>query len=237
MAPRSRQAPLSRDRVLAAAVDLADAEGVAALTMRRLAADLGVEAMALYHHLANKEAVLDGVVERVVEEIRAAVADLGPAGPEQDWRATLRGWFLAARAVMLRHPWAPGLFVSRARVPAALYPYYDQILGTLVGGGFSYRIAHRALHAFGSMTLGFTQEVFTAPAAGAGADRQTADDAPDPMADSMAEMAAALPHLTAMVEHEFHAAEDPTLGWCDSQVEFEFTLDLILDGLDRFRSH
>jgi AcrR family transcriptional regulator len=220
--------PLSRDRVLVAAVALVDAEGLQALTMRRLAADLGVEAMALYYHLPNKEAVLDGVVERVVGEIQAAVAGLDADRSDADWRAQLRRRFLGARDVMLRHPWAPGLFGTRTTVPAGLYAYYDGILGTLVAAGFSYRIGHRALHAFGSMALGFVQETFSPASAGDGS------DVDDPEAE-LAAMADALPHLTAMVAAEFHDAADPTLGWCDSQVEFEFTLDLILDGLERLR--
>ncbi|MBU2665234.1 TetR/AcrR family transcriptional regulator C-terminal domain-containing protein [Actinoplanes bogorensis] len=211
--------PLSRDRVLTAAVALADREGIAALTMRRLAADLGVEAMSLYHHLPAKQALLDGVVETVLAEF------LGTPPDVDDWRARLRGQFLAARAVMLRHPWAPGLIAAGRSVPPSVFAYYDGILATLVAGGFSYHLAHRALHAFGSMPLGFVQEVFSPDAGG---DKTDAD---------LEAMAAALPHITAMVASEIHDAGDPTLGWCDSQTEFEFTLDLLLDGLERLRQN
>jgi hypothetical protein len=110
-------------------------------------------------------------------------------------------------------------------VPGALYAYYDRILGTLVGAGFSYRIAHRALHAFGSMPLGFVQELFSPG--------DSDDTGPDE--SELAAMAEALPHLAAMMAAEMHDAADPMLGWCDSQTEFDFTLDLILDGLERFR--
>ena len=103
-----------------------------------------------------------------------------------------------------------------------MYAYYDGIVATLLHGGFSHRLAHRAVHAFGSMTLGFVQEIFTP----GDADAEKAD---------LAAMAEALPHLTAMVASEVHDAGDPTLGWCDSQAEFEFTLDLLLDGLSRMR--
>ena len=208
--------PLSRDRVLSAAVALADREGIAALTMRRLAADLGVEAMSLYHHLPAKQALLDGVVESVLSEF-------AEAPPEQDWRARLRAQFLSARQVILRHPWAPGLIAASRTVPPTVFAYYDGIIGTLVEGGFSYHLAHRALHTFGSMPLGFVQEVFSPDAGG-----DTADA-------NLEAMAAALPHITAMVAAEIHDAGDPTLGWCDSQTEFEFTLDLLLDGLERLR--
>jgi AcrR family transcriptional regulator len=219
MAARASRTPLSRDRVLQAAVAIADTEGLKALTMRRLAADLDVEAMSLYYHLPAKEALLDGVVETVLAEICAVVAALDPV---EDWRTALRERFLAARQVMLRHRWAPALLTSRRSIPPVVYAYYDGILATLVDGGFSYRLAHRALHAFGSMTLGFVQEIF-------------APDDTDAEEDELAAMAAALPHLTAMVASEIHDAGDPTLGWCDSQVEFEFTLDLLLDGLSRMR--
>jgi AcrR family transcriptional regulator len=225
---KATRTPLSRERVLAAAVALVDAEGVQALTMRRLAAGLGVEAMSLYHYLPAKQALLNGVVEAVVDEIVASVGGLEPAGDDEDWRARLRRQFLAARQVMLRHPWVPALLGTSRTVPAAVYAYYDGIVGTLVGAGFSYRLAHRALHAFSSLSLGFAQEIFSPDSTGAGLDTDAAQA-------EFAAMAEALPHLTAMVTTEIHEATDPTLGWCDGQVEFEFTLDLLLDGLERLR--
>jgi AcrR family transcriptional regulator len=225
-APRT---PLSRERVLATAVAIVDAEGIPALTMRRLAGELGVEAMSLYYHLPGKEALLDGVADTVVAEIETAVGRVDQAGGrDADWRTRLRRQFLAARQVMLRHPWVPGLLGSRRTIPAGLYAYYDRILGTLVGAGFSYRIGHRALHAFGSLPLGFAQEIFSPESAGGSME-------PDAAEADLAGMAAALPHLMAMMASEAHDAADPTLGWCDSQVEFEFTLDLLLDGLERLR--
>jgi len=225
---RTSRKPLSRERVLGAAVELADAEGLGAVTMRRLAAALGVEAMSLYHHLPGKDALLDGLVDTVVGEIDVAVdaAAAGGDGGADDWRATLRRRCLTAREVMLRHPWAPGLMGSRSAIPAGVYVHYEAILATLVGGGFSYHLAHRALHALGSMVLGFVQEPFSpAPPAGAPED--------DPAAADLAAMAEVLPHLAAMVASEIHDAGEAMLGWCDSQTEFEFTLDLLLDGLAR----
>ena len=226
MATKASRQPLSRERVLAAAVALADEHGIQALTMRRLAVDLGVEAMSLYYHLPDKETLLDGVAETVIAEIVAEAAGKDGAG---DWRAVLRGQFLTARRVMLRHAWAPGLLGTRRTIPATLFAYYDGILGTLVGAGFSYHLGHRALHAFGSMPLGFAQEVFSPAPAGGSMDVEATEA-------ELAAMAESMPHLTAMVAAEVHAAEDPTLGWCDSQVEFEFTLDLLLDGLERLRA-
>lgn len=220
--------PLSRAGVLAAAVALVDAQGIQALTMRRLAADLGVEAMSLYYHLPDKEALLDGIVETVIAEIDVAVGRLDTVSGADSWRTRLRQQFLAARQAMLRHPWAPGLLGSRRTIPASVYAYYDGIVGTLVGAGFSYHLAHRALHAFGSMPLGFAQEIFSPASAGGSMEVDAAE------AD-LAAMAEAMPNLTAMMAAEVHAVTDPTLGWCDSQVEFEFTLDLLLNGLERLR--
>ncbi|WP_207208142.1 TetR/AcrR family transcriptional regulator C-terminal domain-containing protein [Nocardioides glacieisoli] len=208
--------------MLNVAVAIADAEGVSALTMRRVASAVGVEAMSLYHHLPNKEALLDGVVDTVVGEIHERLEAEVSAPAADDWRVTLRQRFLTARTVMLRHPWAPGLIGTRSAVPASIYGLYEALLATMVGAGFSYHVAHRALHTFGSMPLGFVQELFSPAAAGA-----------DEADDDLEAMAEAFPHLTAMVAAEVHDAADAVLGWCDSQTEFEFTLDLLLDGFAR----
>ena len=225
MGARKPREPLSRERALASAIALVDAEGMEALTMRRLAPELGVEAMSLYHHLPGTAGLRDGLVDAVATEITSAAERAEADAPGGDWRTRLRLRFLAARAVMLRHPWAPALLSSRPTVPAGVYAYYDGILATLVDGGFSYRIAHRALHAFGSMALGFAQEVFRPDAGGAAAAAAAAAE--------MVALGERLPHLAAMVAAETHDAADPTLGWCDSQTEFEFTLDLLFDGLER----
>lgn len=218
------RAPLTRVRVLEAAMAIADADGISALTMRRLAGDLRVEAMSLYHHVSGKEALLDGLAETVIGQMDAAVA-AGLTGDE-DWRTALRTRCLAARTVVVRHRWASGLLGSRSSIPPGLYPYYEQILATMIRGGLSYHLAHRGVHALGTMVLGFTQELFTPDADGGTLDEEAAEA-------ELAAMSAVLPHLTAMVASELHDhAEDP-LGWCDSQNEFEFTLDLLLDGLAR----
>lgn len=216
--------PLSRERVLTAAMTLADTEGIPALTMRRLAADLGVEAMSLYHHVPGKDRLLDGLADAVLADIDTAVA--AQVRADDDWRTALRHRCLAARAVMVRHRWAPGLLGSRSSIPAGLYPYYEEILATMVRGGLSYHLAHRAIHALGTMVLGFTQELFSPDTDGGTMDEDAAEA-------EFAAMADLLPHLTAMVASEVHDNNEDPLGWCDSQNEFEFTLDLILDGLAR----
>lgn len=216
--------PLSPARVVAAAMELADAEGLAALTMRRLAAALGVEPMSLYHHIPGKDRLLEGLTESLLAELGAAVAAQTRA--DDNWRTALRQRCLTAREVMVRHRWAPGLLGSRSTIPEGLYPYYEAVLATMIQGGLSYHLAHKAIHALGTMVLGFTQELFTPDTEGGGLDEEAAEA-------EFAAMADALPHLTAMIAAEVHdSAEDP-LGWCDSQNEFEFTLDLLLDGLAR----
>ncbi len=213
---------LSRDRVLAAAMTVADAEGLPAVTMRRVASELGVEAMSLYHHVPSKELLLDGLAETLVVEIAASAPRRDPS---DDWRSSLADRCLAAREVVVRHRWGPELIGSRTHVPVRLVAHFEEVLATMVDGGLSYHLAHRGLHSLGSMILGYSQELFAVPQGDT-----------DPGAEVEAEMAAmadAFPHLMAMVASELHDnAEDP-LGWCDSQAEFEFTLGLILDGLAR----
>jgi hypothetical protein len=129
---------------------------------------------------------------------------------------------------MLRHPWMPGLLSTRRTIPPRVLAYYEGILGAMVGAGFTYRLAHRALHAFGSLPLGFVQEIFSLAAADGGPEDGVSEA-------ELVALAQQMPHLAAMMATEMHDSADPTLGWCDSQVEFEFTLDLLLDGLERLR--
>lgn len=217
--------PLSRGRVLRAAIGLADRDGIDALTMRRLAQELDVEAMSLYHHVANKQALLDGIAEVVLTEAHAAVEAAELPAPTEDWQAALRGRILAARSVMLRHPWAPQVLASRTEMNPTVLAWFDQVLGTMIAGGFSYDLAHHAMHALGSRALGFTQELFVP------ADPDAGDD--EAMAE-LAQMADRYPHLTAMLAEVVHDDEG-SLGWCDDQAEFEFGLDVLLDGLERRR--
>jgi AcrR family transcriptional regulator len=218
------RSPLSRDRVLETAMAIADAEGLAAVSMRRIASDLGVEAMSLYYHLPSKNALLDGLVERLALEIlaesEASETGLG------DWRDDVRARSLAARRVMIRHPWGPSLITSRAAIPVEVQAVFEAVLAAMIRGGLSYRVAHRGMHALSSMVLGFVQEPFSAP---------SADSAEQPVLDEamVAAMADMFPHTAAMVAAELHEEGEASLGWCDTQTEFEFTLGLLLDGLDR----
>ena len=210
--------PLTRERVLRGAVELADREGIDAVSMRRLGQSLGVEAMALYRHVRDKEAILDGLVEEVVGEIEL------PAPGSGDWRASMRDLALASRTVMLRHPWAPAVIVSRPQVGPATLRHIDTVLGILAGGGFTLEVAHHALHVLGSRVFGFTQDPFN----------DTADVRPDP-ATQVAQARALAAVYPNVGELAMAATHDGALGGCDDDFEFRFGLDLILDGLDASR--
>jgi AcrR family transcriptional regulator len=217
--------PLSRERVLQAAVKVADDGGIESLTMRRLAEELGAEAMSLYYHVANKEDVLDGIVDLIVREINDAVDRIQAPSTGPEWKTAVRRRILSARQILLRHPWAPGLLEARASTSQAVLRYYDGLLGLLRDGGFSYDLAHHALHVLGSRALGFAQELIDTGNAAGG----------DEVAAALEGMAGQFPHLAGMLLEVAHDDPDSTLGWCDDQTEFEFALDLILDGLDRTR--
>ncbi len=218
--------PLTYERVLRAAVDLADRSGIEALTMRNLAHELGVEAMSLYYHVANKEAVLDGAVEVILSEIDDAVNTIDPPVAPEDWKTAMRTRILAARAVLLRHRWASGVIETRTTISPTTMRYFDSMLGLFRFGGFSYDVAHHALHALGSRALGFTQELF---------EPDSVDDGEQDATIAIEDMAEHFPYLVGMLAEISHDDPDSTLGWCDDQTEFEFGLDLILDGLDRLR--
>lgn len=212
--------PLSRERVLTAAVALADRDGIEAVTMRKLAQEVGVEAMSLYYHVANKEEVLDGMVDVLVDQINDLIGD---ANVEAGWKQEMRNRILTARRVMLDHRWAPAVIESRTHIGLPVIRYFDSVLALFRAGGFSYDQAHHALHALGSRALGFTQELFS-PDDAAGDDAAEVD---------FEQMAGLVPHLVEMLAEISHDDPDSTLGWCDDQTEFEFGLDLILDGLER----
>jgi AcrR family transcriptional regulator len=208
--------PLSKERVLRAAVGLADKGGIESLSMRKLAQELGVEAMSLYNHVRNKDDLLDGVVDVVVGEIQ-----LPPETSE--WKTSLRQTVLSARAALLRHPWAPRVIESRKNPSPATFQYFESVIGILRKGGFSVDLTHHALHVLGSRVLGFTQELFN--------DSDELASGPDAAA-MYAQMAEKFPY---MIEMAMAVSHEGGLGGCDDDVEFAFALDLILDGLERRR--
>lgn len=212
--------PLSPARIAGAAVALADEEGIEAITMRGVAHRLGVEAMSLYHHVRNKEALLDAMVDVILGEI---TDELDRVDRPDRWKERLRSRILTARRVMLRHPWAPALIETRTTMTPRLLLYFEDVLGTMVDGGFSYDLAHHAMHALGSRALGFNQELFVPDESAA----------PDTSSHVLSALSDQIPHLLGMLDEVAHDDPDSTLGWCDDQTEFEFGLDLLLDGLEQ----
>ncbi|MDF1838361.1 MAG: TetR/AcrR family transcriptional regulator C-terminal domain-containing protein, partial [Planctomycetota bacterium] len=154
--PKKTRQPLSRERVMQAALALADEIGLEALSMRRLGQELGVQAMSLYKHVPNKDAILDGIVDLVAGEIQWP-------GPPGDWKAAMRARAQSAHAVLMRHPWATLLIVSRANVGPAMLAYVDRTLGCLVGAGFSYAMADHAWNTIDAHVYGFTLQRLNFP--------------------------------------------------------------------------
>ncbi len=207
---------LSRERVLRAAVDLADESGIGSLTMRKLGAALGVEAMSLYNHVANKDDVLDGMVDLVFGEIEL------PSG-RTGWRPAMRRRAISARAVLARHRWAIGLMESRVSPGPATLRHHDAVIGCLRAGGFSIKLAAHAFSALDSYIYGFALQEASLPF---DTPQETAEVAQTILAQLPPD---AYPHLAELtVEHVLRPGYD-------YGKEFTFGLDLILDGLERAR--
>ena len=210
-APRS---PLTTERVLRAAVALADREGVGSLTMRRLARELGVEAMSLYHHVAGKPALLDGMVDLVFGEIELPVAD-------GDWKAAMRRRAVSAREVLARHPWAIALMESRRTPGPANLRHHDAVLGCLRRAGFPVALTAHAYSILDAYIYGFALQEASLPF-------DTAEETAEVAAGIMEAFPAdAYPHLTELaLQHVLR----PGYDYGD---EYAFGLELILDGLER----
>jgi AcrR family transcriptional regulator len=215
---RARE-PLTKERILRAAVALADEGGVESLSMRRLAQELGVVPMALYKHVAGKDELLDGMIDVVVDEI-------DPPIEGADWKTTMRERVLSARRALLRHPWATSLLEARAEPTPTVIAYMDSMMGVFLVGGFSVDLMHHAMHVMGSRILGFSQELFD----------DTSSLPPEEAGAMWTQMADAYPNIAQLVPVATDTHEGPVVGGgCDDQFEFEFALDLVLDGLERLR--
>ena len=204
--------PLSAERVLHAALRLADAGGTEALTMRRLGQELGVEAMSLYKHVANKDAILDGIVDLVVAEIALP-------SPGDRWKRAMRRRGISAHQVLLRHPWACMLLMSRVNLGPAMLRYVDATLGTLRKAGFPIELADYAWNAMDSHIYGYTLQELNHPF-----EPQQYPEAAETYLPQLP--SGRYPHLTELTVHVME-------GHYDGVPEFTFGLDLILDGLER----
>ena len=210
----ARRAPLSPERVLGAALRMADADGLDALSMRNLAKALKVEAMSLYNHVPSKEKILDGLVELVVGEIDEP--ELGG-----DWKAAMRKRALSAHTVLMRHPWATMLFVSRLNIGPKMLRYVDRTIGCLREAGFSYATADHAWNALDAYLYGFTLQKLNFPLE------------PSEYASAAEQFLPLIPveqfpYLRGM-------SEEVIGGRHDGMHELSLGLELILDGLEKLR--
>jgi AcrR family transcriptional regulator len=208
--------PLSKERVLQAALALADEEGIEALSMRRLADELGVKAMSLYNHVANKDDLLDGIVDAAYREITIPSAEAG-------WKTKVRELAVSVHETLLRHHWASGLQMHR-RPGSGRLRYGDTLLGYFRDSGFSKNLTYHAYHIIESYTLGFTIQVLS---------YRSVD------MEQFSEVAARFmrgeyrdeyPHFSEHVQQHM----EPGPGQDDVNA-YELGLDVLLDGLERLR--
>jgi AcrR family transcriptional regulator len=208
-----RRPPLSRERVLQTAFQLADEGGLASLTMRRLGQELGVEAMAMYYYFGNRDEIVDGIVDLVFAEIELPATD-------GDWKAAMRRRAISLREVLLRHRWAIGLMESRRNGGPANLRHHDAVIGSLRAGGMDIPTVAHAYSLLDSYIYGFALTKMTLPF---------------DTGEEIAEVAQGLrksfdlsdyPHLVEMIGH----ALEPGYDYLD---EFEYGLDAILDALER----
>ena len=209
-----RRVPLNRERVLRAAVALADQSGIESLTMRRLGQELGVEAMSLYNHVASKDDILDGIVNLVLGDI-----DVPAAGT--DWKTAMRQRAISAHEVLLAHPWAAILIMSRFNIGPGMTRYLDATLGRLRDGGFSIEGALDAWNTLDSHLYGFTLQQLNLPFEVGETQQVSASVLGQLPADEY-------PHVVEVITEIMRSGREE---------DFEFGLDLILDGLQRTLDH
>jgi AcrR family transcriptional regulator len=209
-----RRAALTRERILRAAISLADRDGIESLSMRKLGQELGVEAMSLYNHVRNKVDMLDGMVDVVFSEI-----DLPADGI--DWRTAMRQRAISARQALLRHPWAIGLMESRATPGPATLRHHDAVLGSLRRASFSVNMAAHAYSILDGYIYGFTLTELTLPFRKPGEVAEVAGNILEGFRNGE------YPYLAEMA---MDRAMKPGYNYGD---EFEYGLDLILDGIAR----
>ena len=206
--------PLTRDRVLRAAIQIADEEGLDALTMRRLGQELGVQAMSLYNHVANKDDLYQGIVDLAMSEIEVPSA-------QADWKAALRQSAISAYQAFVRHPWACNLHMVTPSINDERMQWMEGVLRTLREAGFSPNMTHHAYHALDSHITGFTLWMVNMPF-----------DSREELLDMAQEFIPRIPadRFPYVIEHANEHLQDPDPN---EPSEFEFGLDLILEGLER----
>lgn len=210
---QKRRTPLTRERVMRAAVRLADKGGVDAVSMRKIGQALRVEAMSLYRHVTDKDDILDGMVDLVFSEIELP-------GDGSRWKEAMRRRAGSARQVLRRHPWAIGLMDSRSNAGPSTIRHHDAVIGSLRRGGFSIEMAAHAFSLLDSYIYGFTLQELSLPF-------KTPEELTEMAAALLPEPTEDLPYFSEMVTAY---ALNPGYSYAD---EFEFGLDLILDAIER----
>lgn len=215
--PRPRQ-PLTKDRVLQAAIRVADRSGTQAITMRQVAQELGVEAMSLYYHVPNKDAILDGVIDAVFAAVEL------PDAESDDWRHAIRVRANSARAILSQHSWALGLMDSRRNPGPATLRHHNAVLGVLRNAGFTLPMAAHAISLLDSYVSGYVLQEANLP-------MTTPTDVKNVAGNILDQLPAdELPHLTEIItDHALQPGYDHT-------GEFSYGLDLILDALEARRT-
>jgi AcrR family transcriptional regulator len=210
------RAALNRERVLRAALVLADEGGIEGLTMRRLGERLQVEAMSLYNHIAGKNDILDGIVDLVFSEIDVPSNIAG-------WKTAMRRRAISARDVLMRHPWATSLMQSRTRPGPATLRHHDSVIGSLRKAGFSIDMAAHAFSVMDGYIYGFALQQVNLPS-------HTSEESAALAENILRELPAHEYRFLAemIVEH----ALKPGYDYAE---EFDFGLDLILNGLEGIR--
>ena len=214
MAKKSaRTEPLSRERILETALAMVDERGIEALSMRKLAQALGVEAMSLYNHVESKDDIVAGILDLVADEVKE------PVGP--DWKAAIRRTAIATHDAFTRHPWAARIWNTSARVTPERLQHGDAVLGTLREAGFSADLTYHAFHLLNGYALGYTLQEVNFPY-----DREQLEQMAASFLSSLPD--GEYPHL---VEHITQHVEPRP----EHEGAFVFGLDLILEGLERLR--
>lgn len=217
--PSARRSPLTRDRVLRAGMDLADSEGLDAVTMRRLAEQLGVVPMALYKHVADKDDLIAGMVDCLIEDMRVLTAH-----PAAQWRHTVRDLVGSARRVLAEHPWGRRAIEAQTVRSPAVLGHMERLTQAFLRAGFTPDLTHHVMHLLGNRIWGFSPELFTD--ADQATPTPTRTRAPRPNPEDY-------PGIITIATDA--RARRPDATSCDEDFEFDFALDVILDAIARLR--
>ena len=201
------RAPLNRERIIDAAVRFADEHGVDELSMRKLGAELGVEAMSLYNHVANKDEILDGMIDHVFTTIPLP-------DPKEDWRVSVRSTGLAAMEQFTAHPWVVNLLMQRGNFGNASLVFMNQVLGILRAAGFSDEDTHHAWQMLASHTMGYAFQ----QSSGSPHEKDW-----NGLEEQLTRLGDRFPHVVALA---------PLLADCEFGSEYAFGLEIIISGLE-----